>query len=120
MSRKLKINNFGNEILHIGTENNKKENSKIKEIVQIEIDSIKEMEDSAPDKDSKVEGDDENKPLIINNKLIKIFNNINENIDNNKNKNIEEIYDNYLNKKKNKKTIKINISKCVFLSCFLL
>ena len=78
------------------------------------------MEDSSSIKDTKIEEDEENKPLVINKKLIKIFNNINENLENNINQNIEEIYDNYHNKKENKKSIKRNISYCCILIMFFL
>ena len=121
MSRKAKINNLENDIFHIEIKNNKKENSyEIKETEQYHIDSIKEMENSSSNKEVKTEGDEENKPLIINKKLIKIFNNINENLENNINQNIEEIYDNYHNKKENKKSIKRNISYCCILIMFFL
>lgn len=121
MSRKAKINNLENDIFHIEIKNNKKENSyEIKETEQYQIDSIKEMENSSTNKEVKAEGDEENKPLVINKKLIKIFNNINENLENNINQNIEEIYDNYHNKKENKKSIKRNISYCCILIMFFL
>ena len=113
MSRKSKINNFENEILQINKKKKKKENSyEIKETEHYQIDSIKENEDPATNKNSKKDEDEENAPLIIKKKLIKIFNNINENLENNEDKKIEEIYDNYHKKKNNKKTIKNNLSKC--------
>ena len=121
MSRKAKINNLDNNILNTEIKNNTKEDSfEIKETEQYQIDSIKEMKDSSVNKHAKIEGDEEEEPLIINKKLIKIFNNLNENIENNINQNIEDIYDNYHNKRENKKTIKQNISKCCIWIMFFI
>lgn len=118
--QKRKINAIKNDKLNIGTENEQIENLiEIRDIEQYQIDSIEEKKNSSQDKNSEVkenvkkdevndDDDDENKPLIINEKLIKIFNNISKNIEKDPNKNIVEIYDNYHEKKVNKIEIKKN------------
>ena len=118
MNKNAKINN---QISNIRLDDIKTDKyNEIKEKDEYQIESEREIRDSLPDKDSKVEEDDENKPLIINKKLINIFDNISETIGDNMDKNIEEIYDGYQNKRKNKKSIKENISKsCIYIMFFI-
>ena len=124
-AQKKRINTIANVGLNTVSENKKIEKSIIiRDTEQYQIESFDEKKNSSKNseikKDGKEEDDDENKPLLINKKLIKIFNNINKNIEENPNKDIEEIYDNYHEKKETKIKIKDDISECCIFIMFII